>query len=145
MYSGLQHYGLIAKGNVKRESTMTNAKERDRDFLMSYVESRAIPWEFQFQNVMYTMTCTMDTVLMTVFILRHQNFITQNALKRVTSPIAKKVKLIDSCDHIKARNTFVDSNLNCKTQRFYKAEKGDNPSSVQLHSMMSPVTPPCFN
>jgi hypothetical protein len=49
---------LITKGNVKWESPIAKAKERDRDFLMSYVESRAILWEFQFQDVRYTMTCT---------------------------------------------------------------------------------------
>ena len=39
MYKGLQHYGLIAKGNAEWESAMVKAMERDRDFLMSYVES----------------------------------------------------------------------------------------------------------
>ena len=106
---------------------MAKAKERDRDFLMSYVESRVIPWEFQFQNVRYTMTCAMDTVLMTVFILQHQNFITQNAMKKDTSPIAEIVKLIDGGDHIKTRYTFVDFNLKCKSNRFSKAKEGDNP------------------
>ena len=105
---------------------MAKAKERDRDFLMSCVDSRAIPWEFQFQNVRYTMICAMDTVLMSVFILRHKNFITQNALKRDTSPMAEIVKLIDSGDHVKGRYTFVDFNLKCKSKRFSKAKEGDN-------------------
>ena len=100
MYSGLQHYGLIAKGNVEWESAMAKAKERDRDFLMSYIKSTTIPWEFQFQNVRYTMTCTMDTVLMTVFILQHQNFITQNAM---TPDRAEDLNLrIDNADSMDA-------------------------------------------
>ena len=73
------------------------------------------------------MACTMDTVLMRVFILRHQNCITQNALKTDTSPMAETVKLIGSGDHIKVRYTFVDFNLKCKSNRFSKAKERDNP------------------
>jgi hypothetical protein len=29
---------------------MGKAQIRDRDFLASYVESRAIPWQFEFEN-----------------------------------------------------------------------------------------------
>ena len=64
---------------------------------------------------------------MTVFILQHQNFITQNALKRDTSPMAEIVKLIDSGDHIKSRYPFVDFNLKCISKRFSKAREQDNP------------------
>ncbi len=142
--SVIRHYSLITKGNIEWDITMAKAKERDRDFLMSYVESRTIPWQFEFMNVRYTRTCTMDTVPMTVFILWHQQIITQNALMKDAPWIEQIVKLIGSGDHVKARYEFGDFNLNCKTHRFYEAKKVTNPSTVQLQSPMSPVTVPCF-
>ena len=57
------------------------AKERDSDFLAEYVESRAIPWQFEFQNVKYRKTCSMDTVLMTLFLLCQRKMITEKAIK----------------------------------------------------------------
>jgi hypothetical protein len=48
---------------------MGKALIRDRDFLAPYVESRAIPWQFEFEKVKYKMTCSMDTLLMTLFLL----------------------------------------------------------------------------
>ena len=135
----------MTKGNTKWDIAMAKAKKRDRNFVISYVGSRTLPWPFKFMNVRYTMTCTMDTVLMTLFILWHQKYITHNALKKDTSQMKQIVKLIDSCDYDKASYTFVDFNLNCKTYRLYKAEKKTTPSNVQLQSMMLPATIPCFN
>lgn len=48
---------------------MTLAEKRDRDFLMSHVESMTIPLQFEFKNVRYMMTWAIATVLVTVFIL----------------------------------------------------------------------------
>jgi hypothetical protein len=54
---------------------MGKAQIRDRDFLASYVESRAIPWQFEFENVKYIMTCSVDTLLMTLFLpLQTENY-----------------------------------------------------------------------
>ena len=94
------------------------AKERDRIFAISYVESRASLWQFEFTNVRYTMTCTINAVLMKLFFLCHHNNITCNALKKNSYPMKHIVKLIDS--GVKTRCTFVDFNLNCKTHRFIK-------------------------
>ena len=90
------------------------------------------------------MTCVMDAVLMTVFILWHQNVITQNALKRDTSSMAEIVKLIDSGDHIKERCTFVGFNLKCKSNRFSKAKGGDNPFNC-AGPICDETCAPCFN
>jgi hypothetical protein len=67
-YSGITtHYGLFPKGTIQWKISTGKAQIRDRDFLASYVESRAIPWQFEFENVKYIMTCSMDTFLMTLY------------------------------------------------------------------------------
>ena len=71
------------------------AKERDSDFLAEYVESRAIPWQFEFQNVKYRKTCSMDTVLMTLFLLRQRKMITEKAIKMASSPTESILQLIE--------------------------------------------------
>ena len=93
--SGIKHYALITNAIAK-------AKDRDRNFVFSYFESREISLQFEW-NVRYTMTCTMDTILMKLFTLCHQKNITLNALKKDASPLKQIVKLIDSGDHVKAR------------------------------------------
>jgi hypothetical protein len=70
-YSGLTYYGLFPKGTIQCKISMGKAQIRDKYFLASYVESQAIPWQFEFENVTYIITCSMDTLLMTLFLLWH--------------------------------------------------------------------------
>ena len=80
IYSGVKHYGLVMKDTPEWDRAIHEAKQRDSNFLSEYVERRAIPWQFEFQNVKYRMTCSMDTVLMTLFLLRHRKMITDKVV-----------------------------------------------------------------
>jgi hypothetical protein len=102
-YSGITHYGLFPKGTIQWKISMNKAQIRDRDFLASYVESRAIPWQFEFENVKYIMTCSMDTLLMTLFLLWHRRLIPLLALKNDPSPLKEIFKLIENHQHAEAR------------------------------------------
>ncbi len=62
-YSGVTHNGLFPKGTIQWKISMDEAQIRDRDFLASYVKSQ--------ENSKYIMTCSMDTLLMTLFLLWH--------------------------------------------------------------------------
>ncbi len=104
------------------------AKERDSDFLTEYVESRAIPWQFEFQNVKYIKTCSMDTVLMTLFLLCQRKMITEKAIKMASSPIESILQLIEKGLHAQARYTYLEYIFTHRAPRFQTtAKKGDNP------------------
>ena len=53
---GPAHNGLFPIGTVQWKILMGKALIRDRDFLTTYVESWAIPWQFEFEKVKYKMT-----------------------------------------------------------------------------------------
>ena len=124
---GPAHYGLYRIGTVQWKLSMGKALIRDRDFLAPYVESRAIPWQFEFENVKYIMTCSMDTLLMTLFLLWHRGLIPLKALKNDPSPLAEIFKLIKIWQHAEARKKWLDYDLGLKTTEFFKSKQGDNP------------------
>ena len=97
---------------------MGKALIRDRDFLAPYVESRAIPWQFEFEKVKYKMTCSMDTLLMTLFLLWHRQIIPKKALKNDPSPLAEIFKLIEKSKHAEARKKWLDYDLGLKSPEF---------------------------
>ena len=67
--SGIKDYGLFTnKSSLDYKKALIKAQERDRDFLTSYVESKIILWQFEFETIKYTMTCSMDTILMNLFL-----------------------------------------------------------------------------
>jgi hypothetical protein len=104
------------------------AKEQDSDFLTEYVESRAIPWQFEFQNVKCRKTCSMDMVLMTLFLLCQRKVITEKAIKMASSPIKSILQLIEKGLHAQARYTYLEYIFTHRAPRFEKtAKKGDNP------------------
>ena len=104
---GPAHYRLYQIGSVRWKLSMGKALIRDRDFLAPYVESRAIPWQFEFEKVKYKMTCSMDTLLMTLFLLWHHQIIPKKALKNDPSPLAEIFKLIEKSQHAEARKKLV--------------------------------------
>ena len=55
-YSGITHYGLFPKGTIQWKISMGKAQITDKVFLASYVESRVIPWQFEFESVKYIIT-----------------------------------------------------------------------------------------
>ena len=55
-HPGVKHYRLVMKDTPDWNRAIHKTKERDSDFLLEYVESRAIPWQFEFQNVKYRKT-----------------------------------------------------------------------------------------
>ena len=127
-YSGVKHYGLVMKDTPNWNRVIHKAKERDSDFLTAYVESRAIPWQFEFQNVKYRKTCSMDTVLMTLFLLCQRKMITEKAIKMASSPIESILQLIEKGLHAQARYTYLEYIFTHRAPRFQTtAKKGDNP------------------
>jgi hypothetical protein len=69
------------KGTPEWNRAIHKAKQRDSNFLSEYVKCRVIPWQFEFQNVKYRMTCSMDMVLMILFLLRQRKMITEKVIK----------------------------------------------------------------
>ena len=121
------HYALISKeNNLKRKYAIAKAKERDVQCLINYLESKAIQWQFIHENVRYTMTCAMDTVLMTIFILLHQKVVSRKVLKD-TIILAEVMKLINDGDHSRARYEFVKHLMTKTAPVFLVAKVGDNP------------------
>ena len=100
---GPTHYRLFPIDTVQWKILIGKALIRDRDFLAPYVESGAISWQFEFEKVKYKMTCSMDTLLMTLFLLWHHQIIPKKALKNDPSPLAEIFKLIEKCKHAEAR------------------------------------------
>lgn len=133
-YSGFTHYGLFPKGTIQWKISTGKAQIRDRDFLASYVESRAIPWQFEFENVKYIMTCSMDTLLMTLFLLWHRGLIPLKALKNDPSPLKEIFKLIENHQHAEARKKWLDYELGLKTTEFFKSKQGDNPFDCTMQA-----------
>ena len=117
-HSGITHYRKFPKGTIQWKISMGKAHIRDGDFLASYVESRAIPWQFEFENIKYIMTCSMDTLLMTLFLLWHRGLIPLKALKNDPSPLKEIFKLIENHQHAEAREKWLDYDLGLKTIDF---------------------------
>ena len=73
------------------------------------------------------MTCSMDTLLMTLFLLWHRGLIPLKALKNDPSPLKEIFKLIENHQHAEARKKWLDYELGLKTTEFFKSKQGDNP------------------
>lgn len=101
------------------------AIKRDKAFLSSYVEKRAIPWQFSHSNVKYTMTCAMDTVLMTIYLLWFRRHLPPKIpyMDETTRDI---IRCIDNGDHARARYVFVMTKMKTPNN-FTKAKPEDNP------------------
>jgi hypothetical protein len=128
IYSGVKHYGLVMKDTPEWNRTIQEAKQRDSNFLSEYVECRAIPWSFEFQNVKYTMTCSIDMVLMTLFLLRQRKMITEKVVKMASSGMESILELIEKGSHSQARYSYLENIFTHRSPRFAtNSKKGDNP------------------
>jgi hypothetical protein len=78
-----------------------------------------IPWQFEFQNVKCIMTCSMDTLLMTPFLLWHQKYIPKKAFKKDSSPMAEIFKLIEQYQHAEVRKKWWTSILVSNLMNLY--------------------------
>ena len=126
LHLGIKHYGLHPENSFQYKCSLARAWERDRDFLESFVEKKAIPWQFSFEGVKYTMTCAMDTDLMTLFLLWHRKVLPDKAIRRHPSSLVDILKHIQHGQHALARKLFIDMNFD-KSGSFGKSKKGDNP------------------
>ena len=116
------------KDTPEWDRAIHEAKQRDSNFLSEYVERRAIPWQFEFQNVKYRMTCSMDTVLMTLFLLRHRKMITDKVVKMSSSVMENILQLIEKESHAQARYSYLEHIFTHRSPRFATdAKMGDNP------------------
>lgn len=124
---GIKHYGLLGENSLECKRSLALARKRDKDFLESFIEMKAIPWQFTLDGVRYTMTCAMDTVLMSLFLLWHRKVLPDKAIRRHPPPLADVLKHIKDGEHALARKLFIDMNTNKADGRFGKAKIGDNP------------------
>ena len=143
IYSGLRHYGLISKRDVKWVFSKNEAIKRDKAFLSSYVEKRAIPWQFSHSNVKYTMTCAMDTVLMTIYLLWFRRHLPPKIpyMDETTRDI---IRCIDNGDHARARYVFVMTKMKTPNN-FTKAKPEDiilSTAQAQYMTLQDPFR--CF-
>ena len=122
----IKHYGLLPEDSLECKRSLAEARKRDTDFLESFVEEKAIPWQFALDGVRYTMTCAMDTSLMTLFLLWHRKVLPTIAIRRHPPPLADILKHVKDGEHALARKLWIDMNTD-SLNLFGNAKKGDNP------------------
>ena len=110
LHLGIKHYGLHPENSFQYKCSLARAWERDRDFLESFVEMKTIPWQFTLDGVRYTMTCAMDTVLMTLFPLWHQKVLPDKAIRRHPPLLADTLKQVKDSEYALARKLWIDMN-----------------------------------
>ena len=72
------------------------------------------------------MTCVMDTDLMTLFLLRHRNVLSDKAIRRHPPPLGDILKHVKDGEHALTRKLWIDMNTD-SVHLFRKSKKGDNP------------------
>jgi len=122
----IKHYGLLREYTLECKQSLAEARKRNTDFLESFVEEKAIPWQFALDDVRYTMTCAMDTSLMTIFLLWHRKVLPTIAIRRHPRPLADILKHVKDGKHALARKLLIDMNTD-NLNLFGNATKGDNP------------------
>jgi len=131
---GIKHYGLLPENSLECKQSMARAMKRGRDFLESFIEIKTIPWQFSLEGVKYTMTCAMDTVLMTLFLLWHRKVLPDKAIRRHPPPLADILKHVKDGEHALARRLWIDMNTD-SVHFFWKVQERWQP--IQLLWLLS--------